>query len=328
VRQVMKLSVSALVVAAAWCAWNAGGASAQTFEQTQPSCSSTPAYLPYPYSSYAPTPGIPVACQLSVPDQALPPGATLFVQPTTYAGLDPQSCAGIDGDGYTTQAISNSIPFSYTNQFAGSNACAFEVTAGTVPPGYPVGSFSLSAVSGTVQLQTLICGDPSCGTASNAPYSYYPPAPVYYPPATVYTPPSPTVIYTPPAITYTPPVDQDDGGQGQDPHWQGNGGQWHDPSGSDPGSGQSDDPNHHHDDQGAGSQQSSGSGGSDPHHDDHSAGSQQGSGSGSGNGSGSGSSDPHHDDHGAGSQQGSGGSGSGGSGSDSGHHHHDNGSGN
>jgi hypothetical protein len=242
----------------------------------------------------------------------LPPGATLFVQPTTYAGLDPQSCAGIDGGAYTTQAISNAVPFSYTNQFAGLTACAFEVTAGTVPPGYPVGSFTLSAVSGTVQLQTLICGDPSCGTASNVPYSYYPPAPVYYPPsppviytppATVYTPPSPTIIYAPPTVTYTPPVDDNDGR-----HWQGNGGQWQDPHGSDGGSGQSnggqaDDPNHHHDDHASGWQQGSGSGGSgsDPHHDDHGAGSQQGSGNGSWSGSASGSdSGQHRHDSGSG----------------------------
>jgi len=330
VRYVLKLSSIALIVAAAWGTQAVHGVFAQTVEQMVPSCSPVTAYPGYPF--YAGYPyaaaglgfGGQVSCQVAVPDQELIQDATVFVEPATYAGIDPQTCTGVNGGGYTTEAISNPIPFSYTSEFLNSTACAFEVMSGTVPPGYPVGSFNLLEPVPTIQLQSLICADPSCGAAPSV--SYYTPTP------TVVYAPAPAVIYTAPSTSYTPPSgdnDSDGGqwhngddGQSQDQHWNGNGqwqgshwngvsgqGQGSDSSNTQANGGQSDDPNKHHDDHGSGDQQSGGSGSGassgssdpNPHHDDHSSGNQQAGGSGSGAGSGTGSvSDAGHHQHGDG----------------------------
>jgi len=361
VRYVLKLSSIALIVAAAWGTHAVHGVFAQTVEQMAPSCSPVaaypgyPFYAGYPYAAAGQGFGGQVSCQVAVPDQELIQDATVFAEPATYDGIDPQTCTGVNGGGYTTEAISNPIPFSYTSEFLNSTACAFEVMSGTVPPGYPVGSFNLLGPVPTIELQSLICADPSCGAAPSV--SYYTPTPtvVYAPaPTTYYTPAAPAVIYTAPSTTYTPPSgdnDSDGGqwhngddGQSQDQHWNGNGqwqgshwngvsgqGQGSDSSNTQANGGQSDDPNKHHDDHGSGDQQSGGSGSGassgssdpNPHHDDHGSSTQS---SGSGTGSGSGDPNPHHDDHSSGNQQ-AGGSGSGagsgtGSGSDAGHHQH------
>jgi hypothetical protein len=292
VRYLLRSSALAILIAAALGVGHAVGVSAQTVTQTTQSCATTS----YAFGYY----GAPQTCTVTVPSQQLTPDETVFVQPTAYSSLDPQTCQGENAGSYTTLALSSPVPYSYVGQFSGSNLCVFEVTAGTVPPGYPVGSFGAAAAAGTVDLQALVCGDPSCGTALNVPYSYYPQTPVYSPPsppvvytapAPVYTPPSPTVIYTPPAVTYTPPADQDGSGHWQDPRWQGDGGQWHDPHGSDSDNGQanggqSDDPNHHHDDHSSGQQSGGSWNGSSA--GDHNAGSSGNDNSGHGD-------DHHHD---------------------------------
>jgi len=291
----------ALIATAAWGALAVGGVFAQTFQQATATCSA----------------GI---CQVFAPDEELTQGATLLVQPSFAPPLDPQSCQGTVGFGYSTQAISDSVPYSYSGELSGPNVCAFEVTSGVVPPGNPMGSFTLpyATYGSAVQLESLVCSDPTCGAApadsyyaSGAPTVTYT-TPAYTPPV-IYASPaySPSVIYTQPTTTYTPPSSDNDsdggqwqnwhsngnGGQDQDQHWSGDNGQWQgsDPSNTQSNGSQADDPNEHHDDHGAGSQAGSGSSDPNQHHDDHGSSNQPASGT-----RGGGDPSQHHDDHGAG----------------------------
>jgi hypothetical protein len=158
--------VAALALAAGMGAVSTGVSSAQTVNQA---CA-TSGYDAY-YSVLQAT------CQVTASTQLSPPN-TVFVLPPDST-VTPVSCQGVSSSGYTTQGTVTAAPPNLYAYNAGQPVCQFSVTSGIVPGGSSLGSETVNIASpapgGSVQLNTYLCGDPSCATGTLNPYG--PPAP-------------------------------------------------------------------------------------------------------------------------------------------------------
>jgi hypothetical protein len=166
-RRILVLGVFILAIAALASLAQTKSASAQT-TSAQP-CSPTA-----PLGLYQ---AIQATCSVTAPSQLVPP-QTVYVASPSYNGATPVACQGVNGASYTTQGTTTTLPPTLGLASSGQTACSFQITAGLVPAGAPVGTEVVSvpsSVSGsTVQLTSYLCGDPTCGTGFNP---LQPPAP-------------------------------------------------------------------------------------------------------------------------------------------------------